>query len=171
MQELFLVAELSSASKKDGYLLVTPYSDFRDRYFDLDLVYIEVFGVVKGFYVEDVFSFNNDIALKFKNFDTFEDVQFLIGKKVFITSDELVELPENTFFIHDLIGSIIILGTKELGILKEVIQLPANDIYIGIDKAGKEFKFPAVKDYVEKVNIRKKVVLLKKNCSVLYDEN
>jgi len=171
VQELFLVAELSSASKKDGYLLITPYSDFRERYFDLGLVYIEVFGVVKGFYVEDVFSLNNDIALKFKNFDTFEDVQFLIGKKVFITSDELVELPENTFFIHDLIGSVIMSGTKELGILKEVIQLPANDIYIGIDKTGKEFKFPAVKDYVEKVNIRKKVVLLKESCAVLYDEN
>jgi len=171
VQELFLVAELSSASKKDGYLLITPYSDFRDRYFDLDLVYIEVFGVVKEFYVEDVFSINEDIALKFRNFDSFEDIQFLIGKKVFITSDELVELPENTFFIHDLIGSVIISGQVELGILKEVIQLPANDIYIGIDSSGKEFKFPAVKDYVEKINIRKKVIILKQSCTVLYDEN
>jgi len=171
VQELFLVAELMSASKKEGYLLITPYSDFRDRFFDLNLVYIEVFGVIKGFYVEDVFSINDDIALKFKNFETYEDVQFLIGKKVFITSDELVELPENTFFIHDLIGSVIMSGTNELGILKEVIQLPANDIYIGIDKTGREFKFPAVKDYVVKVNIQKKVVLLKESCTVLYDEN
>ncbi|MCK7522173.1 MAG: hypothetical protein MZV64_33110 [Ignavibacteriales bacterium] len=59
----------------------------------------------KHFYVEDVKDVKGKIIIKFKKFDSLRDSQILIDREVFVDEKDAVSLPDNHFFVHDLIGS------------------------------------------------------------------
>ena len=48
---------------------------------------------------------NKIFTLKFRNFNSDNDVEVLIGREIFVDEANIVKLPENYFFIHDLVGS------------------------------------------------------------------
>jgi 16S rRNA processing protein RimM len=80
---------------------------------------------------------------------------------LFIDKPNLVKLPEDQFFIHDLLGSEVYKDDKLLGIIKDVLQLPANDVYVVNDAEGNELLVPAVKEFIMDFNADTKVLILK----------
>ena len=88
----------------------------------------------------------NDVAvLKLRGTDTPEDAQKLIGKKLYFDRDD-AELPENTWFISDIIGlSVIDADTgRNYGKVDEIYQNGAADVYSLRTPEGKQLMFPAV---------------------------
>jgi 16S rRNA processing protein RimM len=73
----------------------------------------------------------------------------------------LVKLPDNHFFIHDLIGSRVIKDDKEFGIIKDVLQYPANDVYVIEDSLGKEILLPAIHRFIKSFDNVEKILRLK----------
>ena len=105
MDELFLIAEIKAVHSSNGLVLIDSFSDFSERFFNLNSVFIELFGLKKEFVVENVIEVSGRIALKFKNFDTGDDVKILVGKMIFVEEKNSVKLSKDTYFVHDLIGS------------------------------------------------------------------
>lgn len=62
-----------------------------------------------------------------------------------------VELEEGTAFIAELIGLPVYAGGKEIGRLTEVLPMPGNDVYVV--KGEKEYMIPAVKEFVQEMNV------------------
>ena len=149
MSDFFLIARIVSVYGKDGFVKITSFSDFPDRFFKLKRAYLDFFGDKKEFVVEDVLRQNKIFALKFKNFNNAEDCSVLIGKDVFVDDEGLVKLPAGSYFIHDLVDSKVYRNNKEFGIIKDVLSYPANDVYVIEDTEGKEILIPAVKDFIE----------------------
>ncbi len=160
LSSYILIAEIRKAAEEPGYVVLRSYSDFPDRFFELEKVYIDVYGGIRTFYIEEVVECGEEIQLKFQNFDTDQDVNFLHGKKVYVDAQESVLLDENTFFIHDLVGCKVLLNDKFFGNLIDVIPLEANDVYVVNNEEGKEILIPAVKDYVKSIDIESKVIHL-----------
>ena len=167
MQDFYLIAEIKSADFSDGFVSVLSYSDFPDRFFRLNKVYIDVFGAKRLFFVDNVVFEKSNILLKFKNFDSDYDTQFLVGKYIYIEHDELISLDEDTFFIHDLIGCKVFLNDSFFGILEDVLRLSSNDIYVIKKSDGDEVMVPAVKDYIGSFNKKELTLTLKKNIEYL----
>ena len=161
MSDFYLIATVTSVSGKNGAVKIISYSDYPERFFYLSKVYIDFFGEKKLFFVERVKQNKNFFTLKFKNFNSEQDSEILVGKEIFVDEENLVRLPENNFFIHDLIGSRVIKGDKELGVIKEVFQYPANDVYVIEDRSGKEFLLPAILRIIESFDSAKKILKLK----------
>jgi 16S rRNA processing protein RimM len=173
VDDFFLIAKIVSVVGKDGFLKILSYSDFPERFFSLDKVFIDFFGEKKLFLVEKVTSRSpkSGIFLKFKGFDTEKDARVLVGKNVFVDRNNLVKLPEGYFFIHDLIGSRVFRNEKKFGVLRDVLVYPSNDVYVIEDTGGNEVLIPAVKDYIESFDPVKKILILKPGSGIYEDEN
>jgi 16S rRNA processing protein RimM len=170
VKDYVLIAKILSVSGKDGFVKILSYSDFPGRFFGLKKVYIDFFGDKKNFNVERVIQKKDSFLLKFFNFNSAEDAEILTGKEIYIDEQEAVQLPEFTFFIHDLIGSTIVEEGRSLGIIKDVLSIPANDVYVVETSEGNELLIPALKDNIEKFDPVEKILVLKPGSS-LYDED
>lgn len=136
--------------------MVSPVTDFPDRFVVGLNVFIDVFGDRKLFIIEDVINDKGKVYLKFQNFDSSDSIDFLINKKIFVKEEDLVKLEADTYFVHDLIGCKVYKDLKFFGYLKEVYSLPANDVYVVDDEKGEEILIPAIEKYVKSINIKDK---------------
>lgn len=161
MPEYFLIARIKSVYGKNGSVKIISYSDFPERFYKLKKVYIDFFGSKKEFLVEHVEKIKDSFIIKFKNFNSETESGFLAGKEIYVDEENLVKLPENYFFIHDLIGSRVLRNNEEFGTISEVLSLPANDVYVVQSVQGEEVLIPAVADFIESFDAGKKLLILK----------
>ncbi len=160
MKEFFLIAKIVSIYGKEGFVKITSFSDFPERFFNLQKVYIDFFEDKKEFYVENVKKKKKSFFLKFKNFNSEKDLEVLIGKEIFVERKDVIKLPDNYFFIHDLLGSKVLRNNEVIGIIKDVLTFPANDVYV-VDNKGKEILIPAVMSFIESFDPENKIMVLK----------
>ncbi len=160
MIEYFLIAKILSADSK-GSLKIVSFSDFPERFFELKTVYIDFFGDKKLFKVEKVFKQKNNFYLKFENFNNKKDVEILLGKEIFVDEKQLKKLPDNFYYIHDLINSRVYLKEKLIGTIVDVLSLPANDVYVVKAQDGSEILIPAIGQFIEKFVPQEKKLFLK----------
>jgi len=160
VNDFFLIAEIRAVYNSRGHLSIISFTDFPDRFFKLKEVYIDVFGAKKLFEVEHVENIKGNFVLKLKNFDSVEDVEVFIGKKIYVKPEDSVKLPEYTYFIHDLIGCKVFINSKFFGSLVDVLNLPANDVYVIKGAEGNEIMFPALKKYIVSFNAEEKILNL-----------
>jgi 16S rRNA processing protein RimM len=159
--DFYLIATISSVSGKKGAVKIISFSDYPERFLKLSKVYIDFYGEKKLFFVENVKQHKNNFTVKFRNFDSAKDCEILLGKEIFVDEENLVKIPADHIFIHDLVGSTVIRDNKEIGIIKEVLQYPANDVYVIENTDGKEVLIPAVLKFIELFDKVKKVLKLK----------
>jgi len=170
--DYFLVAEVFALSKFEGYVTLKSHSDFPERFFKLKSVFINVFGQLKEFLIDNVKLSENVFHLKFVNFNTSEDVRFLVGSKLFVKPINSVKLKAFEFFIHDLIGSQVIRRGLFFGKIEDVLCLPANDVYVIKNSDNKEVLIPAVKVYIDSFDAKNKKLFLTEQADIFeYDEN
>lgn len=161
MIEYYLIARIISASLNEGFVNITLFTDFPEHLYKLDKVYIDFFNVKKEFKIDKIQSSGSKYQIKFENFNSVSDIEILIGKDIFIEEKNLINLPANQFFIHDIIGSIVLRNNVEIGKVTDVLSLPANDVYVIKDNSGNEILIPAVNDYIESFDPGSKIMKLK----------
>lgn len=126
-----------------------------------DKVFIKGFKVYVG---KDKIEFEIEKYRVHKNFDMllFKDnydinkVEHLKGSLVYINKDDL-HLDDNTFLSIDLIGFNVIIDNKNIGIIKEILDTPANEVLV----LDNNVMIPYVKDFIDNINIDKKMVIVK----------
>ena len=104
------------------------------------------------------------VILKMKGFDRIEDVENLRQKSLYVTREHAVKLKANEYFIADLIGMEVYTDQEEhLGVLKDVLQTGANDVYVVETEQYGQVLIPAIRDCILEVQVeeaRMKVHLL-----------
>lgn len=160
MTEYFLIAKIVSVSGKNGFVKIKSYSDFPERFLNLKKVFVDFFNAKKEITVEEIKHEKDNIYLKFLNFDSPDQVKVFIDKNVYVDTDGLIKLPEDNYFVHDVIGSSVIKEQKPFGVVKDVLSYPANDVYVILKNDGSEFLLPAVLDFIESFDPQKKILTL-----------
>ncbi len=156
----------------DGSVIIKSFSDFSERFEELDSVIINFFNKQKSIDIEFVKKVNDLLIIKFKMFHSEEDVLFLVGKKLYISEDKLRDLPNDSFYIHDLLESSVYIESEFFGKLVDVLVLPNNDTYVIKTESNNEVLIPAVKEFIENFNKNEKKIILTKKSKVFFeDEN
>jgi 16S rRNA processing protein RimM len=168
--EYILIARIEQAYGKDGFVRIHSFSDFLERFFSLKKVYIDFWGDKKIFYVEDVKDVNGKIIIKFKNFDDPRDIQVLIDREVYVNEKDAVSLPENHFFVHDLIDSEVFVKKERIGVVSDVIKGKANDVIVISTDEKKEILVPFVLNFIEKFDAAGKKLILNISKDFLEDD-
>ncbi|MBN2572675.1 MAG: 16S rRNA processing protein RimM [Ignavibacteriales bacterium] len=164
-----IIGKIKSCQKREGYLLIIPVSNYFQRFFNLRYVLIDIFGDLRKFYIEEVSFDMKDIYVKFLNFNTFDDISFIIGKNIFIDSSDELVLQKDSYFIHDLIDCSVYKGKLFLGKLVNVLSLSANDVYVIEDNNGKEILIPALKKIIKMIDIKDKKLFLSEDFELVDD--
>ena len=158
--DYFLIARIEQTFGKDGYVRIQSYSDFPERFFRLKKVYLDFWGDKKSFYIEDVKDVKGKIIIKFKKFDSLRDSQVLTDREVFVDEKDAVSLPENHFFVHDLIDSEVFVKKERIGVVSDVIKAKVNDVLVIMNDEKKEILVPLVLNFIEKFDAAKKKLIL-----------
>ena len=146
MQKQFMeTGEIVSTHGIRGEVKVYPWADCPE--FLLEFDEFRIGGTM--YEVESSRVQKNCVLLKLKGIDTVEEAMTMRGKVVEFDRTD-VELEEG-WFIADLIGLKVLENGTEIGILKDVLQYPGNDVWIV--KGEKEYMIPSVADFVKEVNI------------------
>lgn len=168
MSKFYYFAEIKSVFGKSGFVSAKSFSDIIKRLADFSFVFIDIFGEKRKIFVESFEVEKMNLLLKFKNFDTDDDVKDLIGKKLYISSENKFELNQNEYLIKDLLDCRVILNNKFFGKLIDVIQLESNDVYVLLSENNSEILLPAVSDFIQSIDIKQKTIMLKRNPSDIF---
>lgn len=161
MEDLLRVGVITSAHGVRGEVKVFPTTDDMNRFKKLKTVILDTGKEKKTLEIEHVKFFKNMVILKFKGLNNMNDVEMWRQKDLWITRDQAVKLSPDENFIGDLIGLKVMTDEgKELGIMTDVMQTGANDVYCVQTADGKELLLPAIKDCILKVDLENQEMLV-----------
>ncbi len=161
MNEFLEIGQIVNTYGIKGYLKVVPFTDNRERFEDLDKIFIEVKKDLQEFNIEDVKYSKNVVLLKLKGIDDINIAQNYKNYYIKINRKNAVKLPEDTYFIIDLIGIQVFTDDGNLlGNIIDVFKTGANDVYVVKDELGKQLLIPAIGDVIKQVNIQEKKMIV-----------
>lgn len=157
MEDIFQVGAIASTHGVRGEVKVYSMTDDANRFKDLKEVFLDTGKEMRLLHVQSCKFFKNQPILKFEEFDDINDAEQYKRCGLFVTRENAVKLEENEFFIADILGFDVYRETGEkLGILEDVLQTGANDVYVVKMENGKEVLLPVIKDCVKKVSLEEK---------------
>lgn len=156
MENLLRVGVISSTHGIKGEVKVFPTTDDSARFKQLKRVILDTGREQIDLEIEGVKFFKNMVILKFKGYDSIDEIEKYKGRDLLITRDLAVELGPDENFITDLIGLLVVKDDgEELGTLTDVIKTGANDVYEVRMADGREVLLPAIKECVLNVDLEK----------------
>lgn len=161
MEQFLQVGVITSTHGLKGEVKVFPTTDDAGRFKKLKEVLLDTGKGLKPMEIVQVKFFKNMVILKFKGYDTINDIEVYKGKDLLVTREHAVKLGPDENFIVDLIGLAVETDEGEaLGTLTDVIQTGANDVYEVTMKNGKQVLLPAIKQCILKVDLDEGKVLV-----------
>ena len=111
--------------------------------------------------VESIKCLVNGVFVKFKGIDDRNSADTLKGKNIFVLKANQPKLPKGRYYIVDLIGCKILVNGVQRGVLEDIIQNGAADVYVvkGSDNHN-SFMFPALKSVLKNVDVDNKIIEL-----------
>lgn len=151
--DLIQVATLGKAQGIKGEMKINLIGGDADKFAAYDRVIVDT----KEFAIESFKTLTNGNFIKLAGVDDRNTAEKLTNSSVYVEKSK-VPRAEDEYFIADLIGCEIVVDGSVLGILSDVLQTGAADVYVV--KADKPFMFPALKKVLKNIDITKKIIEL-----------
>lgn len=154
MEDFFKVGVITSPHGIRGEVKVFPTTDDPARFKKLKEVFLDTGKERIVLHIAQVKLFKQFVILKFREYDSINEVENFRKKELWISRSQAVPLQKDEYFIADLIGiSVELEDGRMLGVLKDVIQTGANDVYVVECTDGREVMIPAIKDCILSVDV------------------
>lgn len=152
-----VVGKLRSPHGVRGEILMTVMTDFPDRIQPGVTFYLgEGYAPVV---VASVRHHNKGLLLRFKGVDTREDVARFRNQDIFVSSEDRPPLPKGEYYLHELIGMQVITDSGELlGVLSEMIETGATNVYVIRREAKADVLIPATDEVILDIDVKKKTM-------------
>ena len=156
MEQFLQVVVISSTHGIRGEVKVFPTTDDPARFKKLKKVLLDTGKEQLELEIQSVKFFKQFVIAKFKGIDNINDIEMYKGKSLFVPREDAVALGKDEYYIADLIGMEVFTEEGRFGILKDVMETGANEVYIiASDKHG-EVLVPAIKQCILDVDIEGK---------------
>ncbi len=154
MDNYFRVGVIANTHGIKGEVKVFPTTDDANRFKKLKQVYVDLGREKVELEVAGCRFFKNLVIVKFKGIDDINDIEKYKGKDLLVSRENAVPLEEGEYYIADLIDlKVINEDNEEIGVLYDVMQTGANDVYVINMTNGKELLLPAIDDCVLDINL------------------
>ena len=161
MQEYFEVGQIVNTFGIKGLLKVKPFTDENSRFEELKKVYIDRKGKLQEAQIENVSYHKEMILLKIKGIDDKTEADKYKGAYIKILREDAKKLPENTYFIADLLELEVYTDKGEfLGKVFDIYKTNANDIYVIKDELGKQLLLPGIKEVIKQVDLKNNKIIV-----------
>lgn len=162
MQKFMEIGQIVNTNGIKGVLKVVPFTDDITRFEKLKTIYIEKDNKLEEYTIEQVRYNKNTVLLKFKGIDDINTAEKYKNAYLKIDRKDAIELPEDTYFIVDLIGLEVLTEEGDLlGSLVDVFPTGSNDVYVVKNDLGKQILLPAIGEVIKQVDITNKKMVVK----------
>lgn len=145
MESYLRVGVIASTHGLKGEVKVYPTTDDPERFLDLKTLWLDTGKEYKPLTIAGVKFYKNQVILRFQEFSDINEVEQFRGRDLLVSRDQAVPLEENENFIGDLLDmEVYEEDGHRLGILTEVLETGANDVYVVETEEGKEILLPAI---------------------------
>lgn len=160
--QLISVARITKTRGLRGELKAELLTDFPDRFTHLlDLWVQRPDGERLMVRLENHWFHQGRIILKFTGYDTIEQAAALVGSLVMVSENELVALPEDTFFQFHLIGCQVKLADgATLGRVVEVIETGGTPLLMVRHDSDREYLIPFASDICPHVDVAAQQIIV-----------
>ena len=104
---------------------------------------------------------NRFVIVKLHQIDDINAAQPLKGKTVYIARED-APLPPGGYFLQDLLDAKVVLEDgSPVGVLTEILERPANNVYVVTDPDGKEILIPVVPAFIIRADAENGIVTVR----------
>ena len=161
MEQFLQVGVITSTHGIRGEVKVFPTTDDPERFKKLKNVILDTGKERLDLGVQGVKFFKQYVIIKFKGIDNINDVEKYKGKSLFVPREDAVSLEEDEYYIADLIGMEVYVAEEGMseeaetfGVLKDVMETGANEVYVIDSEKYGEVLVPAIKQCILDVDIK-----------------
>ncbi len=149
MVSRFRVGVIAGTHGLRGEVKVFPTTDDPRRYLDLRQVIMDTGRGEKTLKIRSVKFFKKFVIVGFEGMDRIEDVERLKGAELLIPREDAIPLEEGEYFIPDLLGLTVTADDgRVLGVIRDVIETGANNVYDVQNEEGGRILIPAIPDCI-----------------------
>lgn len=157
MEELFRIGSIATTHGVHGEVKVYPTTDDPGRYKKIKEVILDNGKEQKTAHIEQTKFFKQMVIVKFREYNTMDEAEKLRGYELYVTREHAIPLKKNEYYIADLIDMQVITDEgAALGVIEDVLQTGANDVYVVQQPSGKEILLPAIRDCILSVDVPEK---------------
>ena len=153
MQEIIKIGVVAKPQGIRGELKITPYTDDVSRFNGLKNVIIDD----KTYTVTSARACVDYAIISILGVNDRNTAELFRGKFLYVLRADAVKPKDGSYFIVDIIGSMLIAGGKEIGKVVDVTSLK-TDVFTVLTTSGKIMRFPFLKDVIENVDVENSII-------------
>lgn len=159
MKRFLEIAKITSTQGIRGEVRCQYYCDSPEVLCEFETLYLDKGKTSVN--VERAYPHKNIVVMKLEGVNSIEEAQKYIGKLLYLDRED-AELPEETYFIQDIIGlTVKDADTGEVyGKVTDVYQNGAADVYSIKRENGAEYMFPCIDEVVKKIDVEGGEILI-----------
>jgi len=144
-----------------GEVRLIPLTDFPERFESMENALLELNGQTMQMKIEKTHPHKKFIIIKFVGINDMNAAERLKSAIMLIPREELMPLPEDTFYIFDIVGMEVFTGDgRWLGQVKDVLQTGANDVFIVEGATTRPLLIPALKKVICQVDMEQQKMIV-----------
>ena len=153
MEQFLQVGVISSTHGIRGEVKVFPTTDDAARFKKLKKVLLDTGKEKITLEVQSARFFKQFVIVKFRGIDNINDVEKYKGRSLLVPREDAVRLEENEYYIADLIGMTVYTEEGRFGVLRDVMETGANEVYIVDSDEHGEVLIPAIRQCILDVDV------------------
>lgn len=145
-----------------GEVKVVAWTDYPEDFENIEYVYVKTKTADEKLHISSIKYQKNNLIIKFSEIKDINEAEKYKNLILYAEREMLGELPEGVYYIADLIGAAVIDEKGEkLGVIADVFNTGANDIYDVKREGKKNILIPVIDEVVKEIDIDSKIVRIK----------
>jgi len=155
------IARIARTRGNRGEVLADLYTDYPDRFSELEEVWLEFSdGRKQCMVLEEAWGHKGREVLKFEGIETISSAETLIGCWVVIPAEKAVPLPQGVYYDHDLIGcSVQDAHGNKFGIVENILHFTGNSLLV-VKDSDREHLIPIAESICTRISIEEKSIIV-----------
>ena len=154
MEKFLEIGQIVNTRGLKGEVKVNSYSEDPERFEKIKIIILKQKEKHQEYEIQKVSYTKNQVVLKLKNIDTIEEAEKLRNSIILIDREELEELPEDVYYIADLIGLDVYTDENDyLGKVDDIFSTKSNDVYVVKDDLGKNKLLPGIPEVIKEISL------------------
>lgn len=152
---MFLIGKVVKPQGIMGEIKVLPFLDSPNEFCK-----IAKLNIGSSMYIPTSVRVSGDfVFLKLEGITDRDNAELLRDKQIFVSKNDMPPLPKDRYYISDVIGSLVWVGDKLLGKVKDISQYGSADIY-EVDSEKGRVLFPLLTSLIVDIDVQNKKIVL-----------
>ena len=160
VDDCYQLGEILKTHGLKGELMVHLDVDDPNEYREMESVFVQQDGNLVPFFIESIsISDQSKAKIKFEDIDSVDDAKEMKGLLLFLPTSQLPELPDDQYYLHELIGFTVIADDESLGKVIEIFDQEPNPLFT-VDANGKEVLIPLQDHFLKSVDKKNSTIVV-----------